>query len=998
MFEPSPSRRLRFGGRGIAPAGRRIALRFEGERLLALEGESVAAALTAAGILHLRTTAEGTPRGLFCGMGVCHDCLVGIDGEPNRRACQMKVRDGMEVTRQAHVAPMSPAPEPPGPSPAPEARDLVVVGAGPAGLAAALAAARAGLAALVVDERPQPGGQYYKPLAESHRFASGRAADRQFRDGLTLLERVRAAGVEILSGAEVWGAFPPADGDAPPGLRLGILQDGIARDLYARRLVLATGAYERPWPVPGWTLPGVMTTGAAQTLARAFRVAPGRRILLAGNGPLNLQVACELLRGGAEVVAVAEAAAAPGMARLRDLMGLLACAPDLFRDGLAMRALLARRGVPLMHRHVVVRVEGEDRVTRAVLAAIDDEGRVVPGGERSFEIDALCLGYGFLPSGELARVLGCRHVPAAGGGLVVERDEDGRTSRPDVLVAGDGGGIGGARVALAQGTLAGLAAARALCDTLPAEAEDEIVGARRDLARARRFQDHLWRLFASPLAAPPAIADDTSVCRCESVLAGRLRAAVAAGAGEIGSLKRATRAGMGRCQGRYCGSWLAEACAGASVRRLDAFAFMAPRLPIKPTPLASIAREQPDPEGFAEALPPASPQPPIEEVNREHRAEVAVIGAGILGAFAALELARAGMDVIVLEQGAPNGQASGSNAGSLHVQLLTYDLKRGADHPYAGNALRTLPLQRDSAAMWPEIAAALGEDLEIEITGGLALAEDEEALAHLRRKAELERAHGIEVEILGAEELHALAPRVSPRMIGAALCPAEGKINPMLATPAVLRAAEAAGARILPYCEVRGIARAGGTFVIASSRGQVRTGRVLNAAGAWAPRIAAMLGIELPVHAAPLQMIVTEPAPRLAHQLLAHARRRLTLKQVRTGHLVIGGGWPAAVDESTGLPRVDPDSLAGNLWVAARVLPAAGGLHVLRSWAAMNVYLDGAPILGPTPGLPSFHNLLTMNGVTLAPLLGRAAADMLRTGEVPEAFAPFTLARFGAAA
>ena len=1014
-----------------------IEISFEGRPVAAFGGETVAAALTAADIRRLRTDDRGEPRGVFCGMGVCFDCLVRIDGRPNQRACMTKVAPGMRVEPERGVA----APSGGGAAALALHSDPVVVdatdrvlviGAGPAGLAAAESAAGAGAKVTVLDDRPEPGGQFYKQLAPSHGFAGPEATDRQYADGRALVERVRGAGVEIQSGAAVWSALADPAGD---GFEIGVVRDARALRFHAHQVVIATGACENAHPVPGWTLPGVMTTGSAQTLVRAYRVAPGARVLVAGNGPLNLQVACELVRGGVEVVAVAEAASRPGLSRAGVALRALVHAPDLVRDGLRYLRELARHGVTPRFGHALVRIEGTRAAERAILARIDRTGRPVPGSEQTWEVDTVCLGYGFSPSNELTRLLGCRHDYRARpfAGLAARRDENGAASRPGVLVAGDCGGIGGARVALAQGTLAGLEAARRLGHLGGKEARRRGIGARRALARGLAFQSALWRLFAAPPLHHLTTAD-TVLCRCEGVTAGTIRGLAEDGGADAGVLKRTTRAGMGRCQGRYCGPAVARSCAeaaaagagaadagaavvganaadaGAGVQSAGAGAagagvsavpeerhLFTPRFPVKPVPAVVLACEAPEwseqDQGIAPPHTAAAPAPRSGE-RIDGEAEVAIVGAGILGSCAAWYLAREGVDVVVLERGRRNCAASGNNAGSLHVQLLAYDFldQAGAD---GGPAARTLSLQRDSAAAWPELAAALDVDLDIEITGGLMLAEDTDRLERLKRKAALERRHGVEVEVLSASELRDLAPYVSPRMAGAAWCPAEGRINPLRAGPAVLQGAVAAGARVHEEAEVQAVARAGSGFEVRTARGAIRAGKVLNACGAWSARIAEMAGGRLPARAHPIQLIVTEAAPPLVRHLLAFADRHLTLKQVRNGNLVIGGGWRATLDADTGRPTVLRESFEGNLWVASRVLPGLDAMHVIRSWAAMNVAVDGAPILGELPGVPGFFHAVTVNGMTLGPLLGRITAEWMRTGRPPPGIGYFTLERFG---
>ncbi|MDP6785856.1 MAG: FAD-dependent oxidoreductase [Rhodospirillales bacterium] len=980
---------------GIEPTGEPVRFSFDGSPVEGFEGESLAAALTAAGILALRHTKDGAPRGVFCGMGVCFDCLVTVNGRPGQRACLTKVEAGLRVHSRAPAEAVATAKAPPlarapdGPIPVHQCQ-ILVIGAGPGGLAAAEAAARGGAGVTVLDERPEAGGQYFKQLAPSQRFSRPSAIDRQFARGRDLIERVRGLGVEMVGGATVWGATWIDSG----GVEVDVLHADRALRYRAAQLIVATGAFERAFPVPGWTLPGFMTTGAAQTLGRAYRVAPGSRVLIAGNGPLNLQVACELAHGGFEVVAVAEAAPAPGAARAGAILKAFYRSPDLMAQGLSYLATLRRLGVPVLHGHVLARAEGAGRVQRATLARVDKAGKTI--SEQTYQVDAVCSGYGFAPSTEITRLLGCRHrfdgrVP---GALVVERDGDAATSRPGVFAVGDCGGIGGARVALSQGTLAGWAAVCNLGRSLSAEERSRIAKARRALARELAFQDALWRLFEAPPGAEGRLDDAVPVCRCEEVTAATLKRCIAGGVDEIGALKKVTRAGMGHCQGRYCGPRIAHLCATATGRAPDEFALFAPRFPLKPVPVIAPASEKPEWSEQDQGMAPPAPAPHVRTGAQEIQADVIVIGAGILGTCSAYHLARDGLDVVLLERGQPNGGASGSNAGSLHVQLLSYDFGERAQ---AGGlpAAEALPLHRDSAKLWPDLARDLDRDLEIKITGGLMVAEDGERFELLKRKTELERRYGIPAETISAAELRELAPAVSEHMVGAAWCPEEGKINPMLATPAVLDGALAAGARLYKETEVQDIERLSGGFLVRTSRGTFRAAKVLNACGGWASRVAAMVGLRLPTRANPIQLIVTEPAPPLIDQMLAHADRHLTLKQVTNGNFIIGGGWRAGLDADTLRPQVLRDSFEGNLWIANRVVPALASVLVLRSWAAMNVAIDGAPIIGEAPGVPGFYNAVTVNGVTLGPLIGRLTAEMIRSGRARPELAPFTLARFG---
>jgi thioredoxin reductase len=549
----------------------------DGQPVEARVGESLAAALTRAGLYSFRETAGGRERGLFCGMGVCQDCLVSIDGQDNRRACMTKV-DGPHVVQRQRFpgrmtattsAPIIDAAALPVLQP-----DVLVIGGGAGGLSAAIAAAEAGAQVMLIDERHQPGGQYHKQPA-AHRGEAPFANDRQFSDGRALIERARRAGVEILERTEAWGAFAP--------MTVGITGPAGAALVRPRRLIVATGAYERGLPVPGWTLPGVMTAGAAQTLLRTDGVLPGRRVLVCGNGPLNLQIALELQRAGAEIVAVAELAQRPGPGQARALWRMASSAPGLLRQGVAIIGALRRQGVPVLHGHVMLRVEREG----AALAATLGPGAGSTPGTR-FVADAVLMGYGFQPSNELLRALGCAHdLDTARGHLATRRSADCETTVTGVYAVGDCCGLGGAPAAREEGTIAGAAAARSLGFTAT---DGAVAAARVRLERHRRFQDGLWSVFAAPRLQLELAEGDTVVCRCEEVTLAAVEAALSDGCPTIGEVKRRTRLGMGSCQGRYCAPLLAHTLAWQHGRALDDRALFAPRLPAKPVAIADLVR------------------------------------------------------------------------------------------------------------------------------------------------------------------------------------------------------------------------------------------------------------------------------------------------------------------------------------------------------------------------------------------------------------------------
>lgn len=972
----------RLGGSAVEADGEPITFRFEGESIAARTGESIAAALTAAGHAALRRAGPDDDRGVYCGMGACRECLVEIDGRGGQRACMVKAEAGMSVRRhdpaQATLAALGARPEG---DPRVERCDVAVIGAGPAGLAAARLLAASGLRPILIDERERPGGQYFKPLAPSHRFRPG-GEDAQFAAGRKLVAEVLARGAVIRSGEAVWHAAATAD-----GVSLGIHSSAGAHVLEARAALVATGAYERPYPVPGWTLPGVMTTGAAQTLARSYRVAPGMRVLLAGNGPLNWQVALEIARGGGRVVAVLESATPTRAGRLGALAGMLAADPMLAMRGARLRLDLARAGVPLHEGVRIVALEGRDRVERAIAAPATGDGRAL-----SFAVDAVCLGYGFLPSTSLIRMLGgAVDVDPETGFPRPLLGADGRAGAAPVWVAGDAGGIGGSVMAEAEGVIAAAAMLEALGRSGDA-AHMAGARARRDRARAGRFQRHLWRMFAAP-PSPAAIAAETVVCRCENVSAGAIVALRDSGVRDLGSLKRQTRLGMGGCQGRYCSGEALKLLRGGDLSGAVSADLLAPQAPEKPVPAIHLASEKGEWGGHREvatrAMSPHMPPPdPLPE-----SCDLLVIGAGIIGTATAMFAAGAGMDTVVIDRSAPNSQASGGNAGSLHVQLLSFDF--GAKAMAGGHpALQTLPLQRDSVALWKELERDLRGDFEITTTGGLMVAENHDQTAFLRAKAAAERRVGIEVEVIDRAAIAAIAPEISERMVVASYCPQEGKINPLKATPALVAEAERRGARFAAGHNVVAIRAEDGAFAVTTHDAAIRARRVVIAAGGWSRHLGRMAGVELPISGAPLQMLVTEPTQPILRQLVAHADRHLSMKQAMNGNLIIGGAWTADTDGATGYARVLRTSIEGNLWVAERTLPALAGLHLLRSWAAMNVNIDGAPLIGEIPGLPGLFIAASANGYTLGPLIGRITAERVLGRPSAPATDIFTLARF----
>ncbi|MFK7829890.1 MAG: 2Fe-2S iron-sulfur cluster-binding protein [Congregibacter sp.] len=546
---------------------------FDGEPLPARQGQSLAAALTDAGQRVFRHTAKGAPRGIFCGMGVCQDCLVSVDGVPNQRACMTIAAAGADVRRQTPRPALKKAEAAMRAASVPGLRelapDVLIIGAGAGGLNAAIVAARAGAKVLILDERTVPGGQYFKQPS-----AGVALLDMQQSEGADLLDAARSAGAELLGGVEIWGAF------AGP-LLYALSPDAEPLIIRPRQLIVATGAYERPRMVPGWTLPGVMTTGAAQTLWRSYRSLPGKRVVVCGSGPLNLQVALELARGGADVRLVAESADSP-LRRPASALALLLAGPKLALAGIEMLLGLRRACVPVRYRSELTRVTaGADGELRATFSC--------DGREDTLEVDALCMNDGFDPQNEVLRLLGANmHYDPTFGHLRCTREDSMLTSVDKIYAVGDCCGLGGAPAAAAEGRIAGAHAVEA-CGFVASEDES---ASRRDLRKSRRFQTRLWALHDPAPRSLVAASPDTIICRCEEVSLEQFRAGMADGSGHIGTVKRATRVGMGCCQGRYCGPVAARLMAETNGTSLEDSSYFAPRVPIKPVSIAVLLATQ----------------------------------------------------------------------------------------------------------------------------------------------------------------------------------------------------------------------------------------------------------------------------------------------------------------------------------------------------------------------------------------------------------------------
>ena len=449
--------------------------------------------------------------------------------------------------------------------------DLVVVGAGPAGTNAALAAAQLGLDVVLIDEAPAAGGQVWRAPAASS--AGEPETDPDLKAGSALRAELADSSVHCLLGASVWSVAP--------GFVVSLCDDDGAWSVRARRLVAATGAWERTVPFPGWTLPGVFGLAAGTVLQKRSGRLPGRRIAIAGRGPLLMALAAKAIKAGQPPVALIDAGRRSDWVRAA---AGFAGSPAVLAQGAAWAAQVMRARVQHRYAHAVVAAHGGSRLEAIDVAPLDAAG--APAGATSrIAVDTLFVGDGLVAGAELTRLLGAAHDhDALRGGLVPRLDDFGRTTVPGLYAAGDGAGIRGAGPAVLAGRLAGLAAASD-AGRLP---KDDLLAAAAPISRRLRriapIADASCRLMRVPDARIAAIPPETVVCRCEDVTRGELEVAIARGAGELNQLKHFTRLGMGPCQGRMCGATAAALLALATGEGQTEVGFT-PRTPLRPVPL-----------------------------------------------------------------------------------------------------------------------------------------------------------------------------------------------------------------------------------------------------------------------------------------------------------------------------------------------------------------------------------------------------------------------------
>jgi thioredoxin reductase len=458
-------------------------------------------------------------------------------------------------------------------------QDLIVIGAGPAGISAAVAASNHGLQVTLIDEAPSAGGQIYRATPREWAPKVDKGSDQDLIDGDNLRSLLSKSNVTHLCEHTVWAVAP--------GFEVRAVSNTGEVKLSAKKLLVCSGVTERIIPFPGWTTPGVIGLAGCTGLLKAQQLLPGRRPVIAGSGPLLYAVANAIIEAGGKPAAIAD------LGSLSDWLGSmpqLLSAPDLLAKGLVWRARILKANVPVLHRHRVSLARGNERVDAVELTPVDAKGAPQTNAQsKQFAADSLIVGHGLIPSLEVTRLLKANHLfDSDRGGWIPEVDAYQRTSMPDLYAAGDCCGVSGARAAVLSGRIAGLRIALdsgALTDAGFSPIYEQV---RQQKIRAERFGHQMGKLMSMRPGLIDGLNPDTIVCRCEDINLGQLNQAIESGASDCNELKAWTRCGMGPCQGRTCGEAVAELMSRKTGSRENA-GYWTARVPLRPCPIELLA-------------------------------------------------------------------------------------------------------------------------------------------------------------------------------------------------------------------------------------------------------------------------------------------------------------------------------------------------------------------------------------------------------------------------
>ncbi|MGW8195673.1 MAG: FAD/NAD(P)-dependent oxidoreductase [Desulforhopalus sp.] len=462
--------------------------------------------------------------------------------------------------------------------------DVIIVGAGPAGLAAGRSLAEMGIKVLTLDEQHRVGGQIYRRV-ETASDSTLRVMGEDYKRGLELARRFHMSSAEYEGGATVWNV--EYDG------RVAYSRQGKSQEVQAGYVIIATGAMERPFPLPGWNLPGVMGAGAANNLAKEAGLMPSGNVVLAGSGPLLLLEASVLIKKGVRITAILETTS-----KVVSAKALPHIFPALRRSDFLLKGVQMLRDIK---KGAVPHFKGVSEIAALGTNQVEAVEAVVDGQKKTFPANLLLLHFGVIPNVHIFRLVGCAmQWNSQQRYWFPSCDSWGRTNFEKIFAAGDGAGVSGALAAEYKGELAALEIARCL-GILPGYERDTLAAP----IRAAMHHDAMPRPFIDAMYAPQETGkyfkNETVLCRCENIRVADIRKAVGEGVQEVNEMKIVTRCGMGPCQGRMCGPALAEIIAAELDASPEHVGQLKVRPPLKPVPLGEIAEMELDDAAMGQA-------------------------------------------------------------------------------------------------------------------------------------------------------------------------------------------------------------------------------------------------------------------------------------------------------------------------------------------------------------------------------------------------------------
>ncbi|MBS3819698.1 FAD-dependent oxidoreductase [bacterium] len=458
-----------------------------------------------------------------------------------------------------------------------EEKDFVIIGTGPAGISAAVTAAKSGVDVTLIGEDPRMGGQIFRQIIPPLYSQTHYVDTQNEKIFNNLSEEKKKVHLQFLSKTLVWGIFDDkvlaTDNKDHPLIK-------------AKKLLISEGAYEAPVAFPGWTLPGVITLGGTQILLKSQGLIPRGRTLVAGTGPLLYYTASQLVKNGANVVGVLEASS---LFKWMNWTFRLIRAPKLLWKGIQYLTLLKKRRIPIYYNHVVAKAEGTESLEKVIFTKDNNNWEPQEGTEKTLDVDTLCLNFGFIPSTIFTHMAGCEHEfdPTLRGWIPTLNNKL-ETSKEGIFVAGDCNGIGGVKKAFVEGQIAGTEIALQLGQVSKPETHSFLSRLQKKNSRLNWYQKFLKDIYAFRPGLLKLLTPETFICRCEEVDFKTITNTLENGAWSLDQIKRLTRMGMGRCQGRFCFPTvlgiLSKYYSQKELNQLD----FSTRPPAKPLPLKEL--------------------------------------------------------------------------------------------------------------------------------------------------------------------------------------------------------------------------------------------------------------------------------------------------------------------------------------------------------------------------------------------------------------------------